>query len=49
MLLSPVAAAVPSDASPQGHVLSTWLQSGLGGFGATGVCRVLAPATLLLV
>lgn len=45
MLLSSVAAAVPSDASPHGHALSTWVQSGLGGFGATDVCRVLAPAT----
>lgn len=45
MLLSPAAAAMPGDKSPQGHALSTWVQLGLGGFGATGVCRVLAPAT----
>lgn len=45
MLLSSVAAAVPDDESPQSHVLSTWVQSGLGGFGGTDVCRVLAPAT----
>lgn len=45
MLLSSVAAAVPGDASPQADILSTWVQSGLGGFGTTDVCRVLAPAT----
>lgn len=45
MLLSSVAAAVPGDKSPQGDILSTWVQSGLGGFGATDVCRILAPAT----
>lgn len=45
MFLFSVAAALPDDASPQGHTLSTWVQAGLGGFGATDVCRVLAPAT----
>lgn len=45
MFLFSVAAALPGDASPQGHTLSTWVQAGLGGFGATDVCRVLAPAT----
>lgn len=31
MLLSSVA-AMPGDASPQGHILSMWVQPGLGGF-----------------
>lgn len=44
-MLSSAAAAVPGDKPPQGHLLSTWVQAALGGFGATDVCRVLAPAT----
>lgn len=31
MLLSSVAAAMPSDASFQGHVISMWMQSRFGG------------------